>query len=353
VVYAYTRLYPNLGCHSSQRRESYHVVMKQVINGQLSLEQSCRRLIRRVLDILKELLMDEDKAQANTAILLDRHAFRHLIGSVSLDALKRIEVKWQHVTQMVANGAIDIGPCECELLYRYGLPCKHYLLRAAQSGEALPRILLHPRWWLHGPVVQQLDWQPQYRQSHIIVVSPPRRSLTGSTHNLLEFRDSLPAEEQSRLEARILHAHEALLAEAQEARDLAELPLLNPDPVKKREWVKKKAHGKADARGLTGAEIAGRALKAKERAERAALNTPCPAGLSQGVCIEVLGAPEVCSLANHSPSPDAPGLPASTAPARLQQEEEEVEAGTKRKRTVSKAYTEARFAGLPSLGYSQ
>jgi hypothetical protein len=45
VVYAYTRLYPNLGCHSSQRGESYHVVMKQVTNGQLSLKESCRRLI--------------------------------------------------------------------------------------------------------------------------------------------------------------------------------------------------------------------------------------------------------------------------------------------------------------------
>ena len=66
----------------------------------------------------------------------------------------------------------------------------------------------------------------------------------GSTHNLFEFGDSLPAEEQSRLEARILQAHEALLEEAQGAAGLAELPLLKPDPVKKREWVKKKTHGK-------------------------------------------------------------------------------------------------------------
>jgi len=35
--------------------------------------------------------------------------------------------------------------------------------------------------------------------------------------------------------------------------------------IKKREWVKKKTHGKANARGLTGAEIAGRELKAQER----------------------------------------------------------------------------------------
>jgi hypothetical protein len=47
VIFAYTRLYPNLGCHSSQRGESYHVVVKQVTNGQLTFEESCRRLVRK------------------------------------------------------------------------------------------------------------------------------------------------------------------------------------------------------------------------------------------------------------------------------------------------------------------
>jgi hypothetical protein len=76
-------------------------------------------------------------------------------------------------------------------------------------------------------------------------VSPSRRSLMSSTRDLLEFRDTLPAEERSRLEARILYAHETLLAEAQQAARIAKLPLLPPDAVKKREWVKKRTHGKA------------------------------------------------------------------------------------------------------------
>jgi len=93
VIYAYTRLYPNLGCHSSQRGENYHVVVEQVTNGQLTLEESCRRLVRKVLDILKELSMDKNRAQAVKSILLDKHAFRHLIGSVSLYALKYIDAE--------------------------------------------------------------------------------------------------------------------------------------------------------------------------------------------------------------------------------------------------------------------
>jgi hypothetical protein len=54
MVYTYTRLYPNLGCHFSQRGESCHYVMKQVTNGQLSLERGCQRLVRKILDVLKE-----------------------------------------------------------------------------------------------------------------------------------------------------------------------------------------------------------------------------------------------------------------------------------------------------------
>ena len=59
-----------------------------------------------------------------------------------------------------------------------------------------------------------------------------------STHNLLEFRDTLPAEERSRLEARILQSHEALLAEAQDAAQLTKVPLLQPEAIKNKEWFK-------------------------------------------------------------------------------------------------------------------
>lgn len=152
-----------------------------------------------------------------------------------------------------------------------------------------------------------------------------------STHNLLKFRDALPAEERSRLEARVLQSHEALLAEAQDTAQLAKAPLLKPDAIKKREWVKKKTDGKANARGLTGAEIAGRELKAQERRAAKGVNTPCVAGLSQTVPVEILPS-----------SPGVLGLPVSTAPAQLQKEE----ALGKRKRTATQRYTETRHAGF-------
>jgi hypothetical protein len=42
------------------------------------------------------------------------------------------------------------------------------------------------------------------------------------------------------------------------------LLLGKPDPVSKRRYIKKKTYGKADARGLTGAELTDRALVTKQ-----------------------------------------------------------------------------------------
>jgi hypothetical protein len=49
------------------------------------------------------------------------------------------------------------------------------------------------------------------------------------------------------------------------------LSIGNPDPAFKRRVVQRKSHGKADARGLTGAELAEQAMVVRERAERPAL----------------------------------------------------------------------------------
>jgi hypothetical protein len=43
-------------------------------------------------DILKEFATGEDRAQAASKVFLDKHAFSYLKGSVSLDALRGIDV---------------------------------------------------------------------------------------------------------------------------------------------------------------------------------------------------------------------------------------------------------------------
>ena len=101
---------------------------------------------------------------------MNQPAFRYLIGQVSLEALNRIQPEWEELKPFVANlhNLINLGPCECEILLRFHLPCKHYLLRAAQTGQAIPRSLIHPRWWLKGPAITLRDWVPIYPEEEPI-----------------------------------------------------------------------------------------------------------------------------------------------------------------------------------------
>jgi hypothetical protein len=79
--------------------------------------------------------------------------------------------------------------------------------------------------------------------------------------------DRLNTEKRRRFERQILRSNELLLQAGQRHLKLQALPIGNPNPAFKRRVVQKKSHGKADTRGLTGAELAERALVARERAQ--------------------------------------------------------------------------------------
>lgn len=123
----------------------------------------------------------------------------------------------------------------------------------------------------------------------------------------------------------------------QQHRQLAGLPIGQPDPIPKKTWRKRDTHGKADARALTAAEVAERDLKAQERTnkkQRAATPESVPEDEEEEI--------QVPTTPEQEP-------PASTAPARLAGGE----GRAKRKRKMTEAYRQARQAGLQSLGYSQ
>ena len=91
----------------------------------------------------------------------------------------------------------------------------------------------------------------------------------GSTgQKIMELRDQMGVEEKARFTAQIEAVTRPLIDLGKRHLELQKLPIGNPDPIPKRRFHKKKTHGKADARGLTGSELAQKALLAKERAER-------------------------------------------------------------------------------------
>jgi hypothetical protein len=202
--------------------------------------------------------------------------FNRLVGNVSLYAIDKLRSEWSSVLYTVANQGTR-GLCDCEILHRYGLPCKHYLYRVAQNGVPIPQSLLHPRWCLGGPVVRcgtwgEKCWRPQYteelEQQRALAISPTRKDVYRVVAEVFEQRELLPTEERSRFDDQILAASEHLKTAGIRHQQLASVPISQPDPVPKKTWRKKDVHGRANARALTAAEVAERDLRAQERRDK-------------------------------------------------------------------------------------
>jgi hypothetical protein len=186
----------------------------------------------------------------------------------------------------------------------------------------------------------------------------------------MNLRDQMEPEEKARFDVQVEGEHQKLITIGQQHLELQALPISNPDSNPQYQFRKKKTHGLADARGLSGAEIAALELKKREELARKrnavtpeAPGTPeedddglilfgtlpRPTGESQG--------DNTITLA-HRPSPEQPRQPApiyrlfpeepedpdlppaSTAPPRLE------EGGRgKRKRAHTDKYRDAVAQG--------
>jgi hypothetical protein len=177
-------------------------------------------------------------------------------------------------------------------------------------------------------------------------------------------------EEKTRFDRQVEAEHQKLIAIGREHLQLQALPIGLPDAVPVRKFRKKKTHGVADARGLTGTEIAALDLKKREALarNRAVVTPESPfelrddddeimlletpprlAGESQGgttISLALRPSPEqprrVPARGPFSRlSPEDPALPpASTAPPRLEEE-----GRGKRKRVHTDRYEEGVAQG--------
>jgi hypothetical protein len=85
---------------------------------------------------------------------------------------------------------------------------------------------------------------------------------------LANLRDQIKPEEKARFDRQVEAQNQKLITIGQGHLKLQALPIGLPDAVPTRQYPKKKTHGLSDARGLTGAEIAARELKAREALAR-------------------------------------------------------------------------------------
>jgi hypothetical protein len=224
----------------------------------------------------------------------------------------------------------------------------------------IPRSLIHPRWWLKGPVVHQSNWQPRYPdEEQVEYLQPEMTDIETLGRQIDEISEQLQPEERARFRRQREAEHLKLLIAGRQHLELQALPIGNPDPIPKKIFRKKKTHGKTDARALTGTEIVSREHAAREAALVANAarkevsvtppGTPPQAGEPQyqtTIMIPLRPSPR------RAPQDDVPEeareLPPSTAPPRLEQAQgqaqgqaqkgqaEEQEQGRGKRRKVAK-----------------
>lgn len=206
-----------------------------------------------------------------------------------------------------------------------------------------------------------------------------RAEMVSTAQQIMELRDQMKPEEKTQYTRQIEEDQQKLLKIGQQHLKLQQLPISNPSPIPKRQYKKKKTHGLADARGLTGAEIAGKALREREAEARQQATTQAKAmdigaGGDEGIMavpdtplralnesgttmpvntLAIRLSPEHRRVAARpciAPPPQQPhwalfpredAPPASTAPPRL----EESEGRPKRKRRHTDRYEEGIESG--------
>ena len=121
---------------------------KTLLNHQLSLTEASTRLAKEIRIQLKDL--DDEKSKSYNSIPRTRNlrTFNVVIGQVTEWAINRVAENWEAYKQAISTSTdqqLASEQCECELLLRFSLPYKHYLLHACSTGILIPRSLFYPR----------------------------------------------------------------------------------------------------------------------------------------------------------------------------------------------------------------
>jgi hypothetical protein len=106
--------------------------------------------------VVKDLAKAKQEGLTARPRMLDVKAFQLVTGKVTLQALNRISPEWDEAKKLVLLSEDDYsrqgdnlnepGQSQCmfENPVRFGLPCRHNLMRSVKNGFAFPVSLIHP-----------------------------------------------------------------------------------------------------------------------------------------------------------------------------------------------------------------
>ncbi len=315
TIHRYTKTYANLGSTSSQRVEGYHDIVREITNGQLPLEASIQKLCQKVRSIIRDLATSQEDSRQSFPRLAAAPTFKYLRFSITSYALTMLHIEYSKLSMERVQPQLD---CQCEILLRYGIACKHYLLRVYRDGRPIPRSLVHPRWWIDGPAITFTQWQPFYDDWDIPSASIPSLAIQqqSTMTRLDQVRQELNLEEVVRVEQAeqrlIRQASTQLLDFAEKRLEEQRLPIGMPDPVPRRKFIQKKKHGPADARVLTANEVLIRQENIREQNERRRAREAQEVKMQENAARLAMPAP--FPLPSTIPPPSSAPIPPPAAP---------------------------------------
>ncbi|KAI9716668.1 MAG: hypothetical protein M1812_005206 [Candelaria pacifica] len=208
-VRAYTKKLPNLGCHSTQRGEkNHHVTKEKGLNRHLRLVDAVTVIINMDADLGDRIRQKEntERARVPRGIVLAGKAFHNIRSAITNYALAKILPEWAEAkaAAVTASEEEEEAGCSfsCENPQRYGLPCRHWMFKAAVTGKPIPQSLIHPRWFYDEPAVPRGSWCMTY--SH----TPATASLAPNSMMVIEEEDLYREHGAPMLESTLLGAQE-------------------------------------------------------------------------------------------------------------------------------------------------
>jgi hypothetical protein len=126
----------NLGVNSTQRNKSYHVVVKQKLNKNLSVNTAYEAIVVKTKLLAEEYNKRINNNQKNNPTLMDLKAFAKARSKLTHYAIDKTMAEWRATKDFAdAINSGDKDPfkfkevirclCEYELPLCFGLPCKH------------------------------------------------------------------------------------------------------------------------------------------------------------------------------------------------------------------------------------
>jgi len=282
-VTCFIKWYPNLSTYSTQRGESFHRIVKDSLHPAISLPEACKRITNSIKSVLEDAYKAENDSRRGQGRVLDRSAFRLMIGQVTHRAIELMSIELALLMAMRSNeedkeafttlASADPPVCQfnCTLPIQFGLLCRCWMASGINQGLAIPLSLIHPRWLIDGGPRLAIDWAMGYETALPIeqtgveardqYKNHGRNLMLNTSFQTHQYQQGLTGEQADRF-AYLHKLQSAALVEQFQKQPTVTTVLPNRIESSR---VAFKTHGKTTHRGMTGREQADQSQRAKER----------------------------------------------------------------------------------------